>query len=73
MRIDELILLMNNSELKPEQVKEAIDVLDYEIDSAETIVADIETELHSRKEFQQKLRDYKTLKNRIKNEFKSKK
>ena len=71
MRIEELEELMQSSQLKPEQLKEANDLLDYEIDSCETIVADIETELPSRREFQAKLRLYTRLKNRLKHEFKN--
>lgn len=71
MRIEELAELIDKKKLLPEQLKEALDVLDYEIDSCQTILADIETELHSRREFQLKLRFYKNLKNRLKDEFKS--
>ncbi len=73
MRIEELLELVSSSTLKKEQLKEAIYTLDYEIDSCQTIVADIETELHSRREFQAKLRNYINLKNKLKNEFKGSK
>ena len=69
MGIDEVVVLMETKTLKAEQAKEALDVLEYEIDSAETIVADGETELHSRREFQGKLRVYTNLKNRLRHEF----
>jgi hypothetical protein len=63
--IEYIINAVNNGTLKEEEVPIAKQLVDNEIMQCENILTDDETELHSRREFVLKLKNFRKLKNRL--------
>ena len=65
MTLEHIILAIQQSTIKLEQITEARNVLENEIDACEVILQDPETETYSRNEFRDKMNLYKKLLNRL--------
>jgi hypothetical protein len=65
MTLQETINAIQDSTIMLEQISAAKTMLENEIAACEEIVQDSETEFHVRAEYQNKLRTYKKLLNRI--------
>lgn len=65
MNFDEIILAIQKSTITLEQIPEAKNMLENAIEECADIVKDPETELYSRREFQEKLTLYRKLLNRL--------
>ena len=65
MRIEDVVLPIQNSTILMEEIPEVREMLENEIESCKDIIQDEETQLHSRLEFQSKLALYRKLLNRL--------
>lgn len=65
MTLQETINAITDSSIKLEQIPAAKTMLENEIAACEDVIQDHETEFHVRAEYQNKLRTYKKLLNRI--------
>lgn len=65
MNIDYVVSAITKGSIKLEEVRDAKEMLNNEIMQCEDILQDNETEVYSRREFQNKLSLYKKLLNRL--------